>query len=350
MRDLQAAYRRTLPSLISQLERAASALRLGVAGADEEVRRLAHQLKGSGGSYGFPEVSLAAAGVLNAPEDTTVGSVEALLDVMSAIATGDAPHTARILLIDDDPLIRHLVAATLGNGSYELLEAESFAEAGKYLNAPLDLIVLDLFLPDGDGRQVLALLRQEPATSSVPVIILSGELAAHAQEECLAIGASAFVEKPFDAAEFAILVGGLVGGEAPPAEASRVRRNGAEHRHRVLIAEDDVLTAGLASDRLQRDGFDVVEAVNGLEALKFAEGEVFDLVILDVKMPYIDGFQILSELRARSDYSATPIVILTAMGSEHSVVRAFELGASDYILKPFSPTELTARVERLLGM
>ncbi len=350
MRDLQAAYRRTLPSLISKLERAISALRVNATGADEEIRRLAHQLKGSGGSYGFPEVTDAAAAVLAAGTEDAVQTAVRLLDVMGAIAAGDAPRTARILIVDDDPLIRHLVAATLGGGSYELLEAESFAEAGRFLGAPLDLIILDLFLPDGDGREVLSLLRGEPATSTVPVVVLSGELASHAQEECLAIGASAFVEKPFDAGEFADMVNRLIGGEVPPTRPRPPSGSNGESQYRVLIAEDDALTAGLAVDRLQRDGFDVVQAVNGLDALKSTEHEVFDLVILDVKMPYIDGFQLLSELRSRPDYSTTPIVILTAMGSEHSVVRAFELGASDYILKPFSPTELTARVERLLGM
>lgn len=350
MRDLQAAYRRNLPALISELETAASALRVGRAGADEEVRRLAHQLKGSGGSYGFPEVSDAAAAVLRVADGDPVPVVDRLLAVLTAVAAGNAPHTARILLIDDDPLIRHLVAATLGNGHYELVEAESFAAAGRHLDAPLDLIILDLFLPDGDGREILRLLRREPATSSVPVVILSGEVAERAQAECLAIGASAFVEKPFDAGKFAALVTELVGVDAPPASAGTpesVRPGGTP---RVLIAEDDTLTASLARDRLERDGFEVVLAVNGLEALRCAEEEVFDLVILDVKMPYIDGFQLLGELRSRPRYEGTPIVILTAMGSEHSVVRAFELGASDYILKPFSPTELTARVERLLGM
>lgn len=350
MRDLQAAYRRTLPSLIRDLEEAASGLRLGRAGADESVHRLAHQLKGSGGSYGFPEVSAAAAAVLAAEPDDAVDAVTGLLEVMVTIAAGDAPHTSRILLIDDDPLIRHLVAATLSAGPHEIVEADSFAAAGGYLDAPLDLIILDLFLPDGDGREILALLRREPATSSVPVVILSGEVASRAQDECLALGASAFVEKPFDAGEFAELVGRLVGGEAPPVDGVRTRPLSGHATRRVLIAEDDQLTADLAADRLQRDGFDVALAVNGLEALKLVDDEVFDLVVLDVKMPYIDGFQLLSELRGRPKYDDVPIVILTAMGSEHSVVRAFELGASDYILKPFSPTELTARVERLLGM
>jgi len=269
---------------------------------------------------------------------------------MGDLLVGDAPQTVRILLIDDDPLIRHLVAATLSTGPYELIEAETFAAAGPYLDAPLELIILDLFLPDGDGREILSLLRAAPATSTVPVIVLSGEVAERAQAECVAIGASAFVEKPFDAGAFANLVAEVIGGQVVTARARPSLRVRSERVHRVLIAEDDALTAGLAADRLQRDGFEVTQAVNGLEALKLAENDVFDLVVLDVKMPYIDGFQLLAELRGRPEYAEVPIVILTAMGSEHSVVRAFELGASDYILKPFSPTELTARAERLLGM
>jgi DNA-binding response OmpR family regulator len=73
-----------------------------------------------------------------------------------------------------------------------------------------------------------------------------------------------------------------------------------------------------------------------------------DLVILDVKMPGLDGFEVLERLRRSADFATTPIIMLTSMGQEADVVRGFRLGADDYILKPFSPTELSARVRRLL--
>jgi DNA-binding response OmpR family regulator len=72
------------------------------------------------------------------------------------------------------------------------------------------------------------------------------------------------------------------------------------------------------------------------------------MVILDVKMPGMDGFEVLERLRRTPAFSAVPIIMLTSMGSEADVVRGFQLGADDYVLKPFSPVELSARVWRLL--
>jgi DNA-binding response OmpR family regulator len=93
---------------------------------------------------------------------------------------------------------------------------------------------------------------------------------------------------------------------------------------------------------------DAVHYDSGSAAFEAALAETPDLVILDVKMPGMDGFEVLERLRRTPAYRAIPIIMLTSMGSEADVVRGFSLGADDYILKPFSPTELSARVRRLL--
>lgn len=116
---------------------------------------------------------------------------------------------------------------------------------------------------------------------------------------------------------------------------------------RILLAEDDPLTAALIIHRLEREAFEVAHCSNGLEALEAAATEQFDMIVLDVQMPGIDGFDVLDRIRATPELSEIPIVLVTAVGSEGDVVRGFALGADDYILKPFSPAELTARVKRL---
>ncbi len=112
--------------------------------------------------------------------------------------------------------------------------------------------------------------------------------------------------------------------------------------------EDDRVTRTLVRHRLVREGYDVVGVANGETALRRASAERFDLAILDVKVPGIDGFALLERLRGMPSYAGVPIVMLTGMGSEADVIRGLELGADDYMLKPFSPTELLARVRRLL--
>ncbi len=116
----------------------------------------------------------------------------------------------------------------------------------------------------------------------------------------------------------------------------------------VLVAEDDRVTATLVRHRLERAGFEVVHCESGTLALEAAEQVAFGLCISDIRMPGLDGFELVKRLRALPQYEAVPILMLTSLGREEDIVRAFSLGASDYMTKPFSPVELLARVQRLL--
>lgn len=120
------------------------------------------------------------------------------------------------------------------------------------------------------------------------------------------------------------------------------------HKRRILLVEDDPDIAALIQIRLQRDGYEVVHLANGREAAEWARQHTADLVILDVKLPGMDGFELLAFLRAQPAFAEVPIVMLTSLSQEQHVVRGFELGADDHVVKPFSPVELSARVRRLL--
>jgi DNA-binding response OmpR family regulator len=113
----------------------------------------------------------------------------------------------------------------------------------------------------------------------------------------------------------------------------------------VLIIEDDQKTANLVALYLDREGFKSVIAHDGREGLKLAERHHPALVILDLMLPQIDGWEVCREMRRRSD---VPIVMLTARGDEIDRVAGLTLGADDYVVKPFSPRELVARVKAIL--
>jgi two-component system alkaline phosphatase synthesis response regulator PhoP len=100
--------------------------------------------------------------------------------------------------------------------------------------------------------------------------------------------------------------------------------------------------------RLEREGFEVLIESDGHAAIEAAETGEFSIIILDVEMPRRNGFEVLEQLRSMAALDQTPIVMVTAAGSEREVVRGFELGANDYITKPFSPAELTARLKRFV--
>lgn len=119
---------------------------------------------------------------------------------------------------------------------------------------------------------------------------------------------------------------------------------------RILLAEDDPVTARLVVHRLSREpGVTVLHAADGETALRIAREETLTAAILDIRLPVLDGLSILSALRADEGHARLPIMMLTSLGSEADVIRGFELGADDYIVKPFSPAELVARLQRLLA-
>ena len=114
---------------------------------------------------------------------------------------------------------------------------------------------------------------------------------------------------------------------------------------RVLIVEDDRTVAEVVARYLEREGFAVESVGDGLEALARADAKLPDLVVLDIMLPGLDGLEVCRRLRSRAPI---PVVMLTARGSEEDRVLGLELGADDYVAKPFSPRELTARVKAVL--
>jgi two-component system phosphate regulon response regulator PhoB len=118
---------------------------------------------------------------------------------------------------------------------------------------------------------------------------------------------------------------------------------------RILLAEDDPVTARLVVHRLSREpGITVLHAADGGTAMSIVEREDLAAAILDIRLPVLDGLAILAALRKSERHRGLPVVMLTSLGSEADVIRGFEQGADDYILKPFSPAELVARLRRLL--
>jgi two-component system, OmpR family, KDP operon response regulator KdpE len=114
---------------------------------------------------------------------------------------------------------------------------------------------------------------------------------------------------------------------------------------RVLIVDDEPETLKYVGANLKARGYDIVTAADGTEALKWSEEDVFDLVLLDITMPGPDGFAVCQELRRTT---TTPIIMLSARGQEKDKVKALDLGADDYITKPFGIEELLARVRSAL--
>jgi DNA-binding response OmpR family regulator len=117
----------------------------------------------------------------------------------------------------------------------------------------------------------------------------------------------------------------------------------------ILVADDEEDLRELVSYRLSRSGYEVVEAVDGQEALELATERTPDLMVLDVMMPRLDGYELTRRVREQDSLRSVPVILLTARSQETDVSRGFDVGADDYLKKPFNPDELVARVRAVLG-
>ncbi|MGE0031423.1 MAG: response regulator transcription factor [Steroidobacteraceae bacterium] len=118
-------------------------------------------------------------------------------------------------------------------------------------------------------------------------------------------------------------------------------------QQRLLIVEDDEHMAYLLGYLAEKERFVVERVADGRKARERIDaGPAVDLVLLDVMLPYTDGFELLEQLRANPAWKGVPVIILTSRTREHDAVRALSLGADDYLTKPFSPAELIARIRR----
>lgn len=121
--------------------------------------------------------------------------------------------------------------------------------------------------------------------------------------------------------------------------------NPSRERYRVLVVDDEPRMIRFIRMNLELEGYEVIEAANGLQALSRVRDQLPDLVVLDIMMPELDGLETLAALR---EFSSVPVIMLTARGEEEDRVRGLELGADDYVPKPFSPRELASRIKAVL--
>lgn len=115
--------------------------------------------------------------------------------------------------------------------------------------------------------------------------------------------------------------------------------------YKILIADDEQKIREVLREYAEFEGHEVEEAVDGMQAVEFAKNTKFDIIIMDVMMPRLDGFSACKEIRK---FSSTPVLMLSARGEEYDKLFGFEIGADDYVVKPFSPKEVLARINAII--
>ena len=118
---------------------------------------------------------------------------------------------------------------------------------------------------------------------------------------------------------------------------------------KILVVDDEVYILHILDFSLGAEGFEVITANNGELAVEKAKQEQPDLIVLDIMMPVLDGYETLRQLKRQQDTKDIPVILLTAKGRDVDKRLGFEVGATDYIVKPFSPSRLIERIEEIIG-
>lgn len=335
---------------IGVLSRALAAMRRGDAEAIATVRTLAHQVRGTGASYGLPCVSTAGALVEDSrPEDLDAATV-ALIRVLRTIRNEETRLPLSVLLVvGDTDLVAPLVHVL--SGEIIVLPARDADAARSYLGAlSFDCVLVDV--SEGRvGRPFLEALGRAPLRGDHSVIALSPHDSEPLRSECLALGAELFVKAPMTPGDIGVAISttcaSIRGTGAARAPSEDGPEKGATTRPMILVLTgDQELADTIRSEESGR--YVVVHCADSEAALERADLEPFVLLVLDCEVGPPGGFETLLSLRGRPRYHHTPIVMLTTVGDDEHVEKAFVLGADEYLEKPIEVRALGARAGRLL--
>src|SRR6266852_5013294 len=261
----------------------------------------------------------------------------------------------RLLVVDDNETNRRIVRDMLGAEGMAVHEAPR-ADAGlealrptARARTPYDLAILDAQMPDQDGFELATAIRADGALTETRLLILTSAGQRGDGERCRQLGIQAYLTKPIARADLVEAVGTVLAGTvSAPGEADLVTRHSiAESRHalRILLAEDNPVNQQVATAMLLKRGHQVDVVSNGREAVDAVARERYDVVLMDIQMPEMDGFEATAKIRALPQGRTLPIMALTAHALSGERERCLERGMSGYLAKPFKAHDLFAAVE-----
>lgn len=239
----------------------------------------------------------------------------------------------RVLIVDDDDDFRKLMAVQLTNAGYEVFDARDAESAFQIARANQpDVITVDLLMPGIDGWSFIERLRKEPGFAEIPVVVVSG--ASDAKNDTRLPGDVSVISKGEGQERLLREISLALAG-----------RRGAT----IVVAEDDADLRDVLAASLSRNGHRVIAARDGAEALAAIERDHVDLLVLDLVMPNIDGFEVLARMKAAAGKGATiPVIVVSGTDRATTELQALRLGANVYLTKPIEAAALAHEVTRLL--
>jgi CheY-like chemotaxis protein len=216
-------------------------------------------------------------------------------------------------------------------------------------------VLMDLRMPGIGGLETIRRLRTGGSTAAIFAISASG--LADTETEARDAGVEAFVRKPYRESDLLATIGERLGvrydygvADARANRAATIAAGETTHRPSILVVDDTHENLRLLDNMLREEGFEVRSVSSGRQALQAIEHDPPDLIMLDVNMPDMDGYEVCRRLRAHEPSRDVPVIFLTAWADRAYMVKAFEVGGADYVTKPFLFEEVLARVRTHLAL
>ncbi|GIW50760.1 MAG: hybrid sensor histidine kinase/response regulator [Gemmatimonadales bacterium] len=278
-----------------------------------------------------------------------------------AVETGEVPGPPkpdrlagkRVLVVDDHPVSRRVICELLVEAGMPVDQA---ADASQALDAmhrarkegrPYSLVIIDANMPGTDGFELARTIRLQPALSATRLMMLTAAGHRGDAQRCRELGITGYLVKPVGGAELLEVAAAVLEGVEEQAGGLITRHTIEENRRhlRILLAEDNRVNQEVAAAMLRKRGHEVDIVENGREAVEAVRKGRYDVVLMDIQMPEMDGVAATREIRSLPQGASLPIIALTAHALPEERQRCLDAGMNAYVTKPFKPYDLFAAVE-----
>jgi len=255
-----------------------------------------------------------------------------------------------ILVVDDNDMNRDLLSRRMEQEGYHVAAASGGQQALDILQQErFDLMLLDIMMPDMNGYAVLEHVKADTGHRAMPVMMITADNDADSVKLCVRLGAVDYIVKPVNMAVLKSRVWGHIAKANQKHGLNTGKISYATEGAHILVVDDLEINRDLVAHRLSKVGYIVKTAESAEAALRVLGTEVIQLVLLDLMMPDVDGFQLLEQMRKTPRFANLPVIILSGEDSSESMTRGLVLGANDYVLKPFYAPILKSRIDACLA-
>ena len=256
-----------------------------------------------------------------------------------------------LLIVDDNEMNRDILSRRLMNEGYAITTANNGHAALEMMQVErFDLILLDLKMPEMDGFEVLEHIMATPILCDTPVVILTGESDKDSVLACMQFGAKDYIVKPFEIATVKMRIWRCLENRRIDNKLHKTTGNSDHIGARILVVDDNELNRQILGARLKHAGYEPVCVEHPEQALDLLRTGAFDLIMLDIMMPGIDGYELLGTIKANEEWKNIPVIMASALDDNNTITKCFERGAADYITKPYNAIELKARLQSCIHL